>query len=203
MNLANKLTIARIIVVPLILLFILPIPFEGFEAWNAFVSGFGYIRAFLLFLAASITDILDGNIARKRKMVSNFGKFMDPIADKLLVLSVMAALVQLGLINSLIFTAFLFRDMVMTALRLVAAEHGKVIAAGVLGKWKTVLQSVSIHFYLLRLILASEIAEIPKTWILLTERTADLILGAALILSLISGYVYVKDNRALLLDKDK
>ena len=159
MNLPNRLTVSRILLVPFILLFLLPFSADalawlacnGFPGlseflarWSVFVDGPGQYIAGALFLVAALTDTLDGSIARKRGIVTNLGKFLDPIADKILVSSVLIALVQLGRIGSLGVIVILLREFVVSALRMVASDKGIVIAAGFMGKVKMVTQIVAI-----------------------------------------------------------
>lgn len=138
MNLPNKLTVLRIILVPFFVLFLLvsAIPYN-------------YLWALLVFAAASITDCLDGKIARKHNLVTNFGKFLDPLADKVLVLSAMIGFIELGLSSSVVVIIVIAREFLVTSLRLVAASDGTVIAASIYGKVKTVSQMVSIVAILL------------------------------------------------------
>ncbi|MED9821410.1 MAG: CDP-diacylglycerol--glycerol-3-phosphate 3-phosphatidyltransferase [Christensenellales bacterium] len=125
LNLPNKLTLLRMALVPVYLLLL----------------GFGYdIAAVIVFIAASLTDMLDGQIARKHNMVTNFGKFMDPIADKLLTHTAFILLCAMGRLNVVACIIFVAREFVVSGLRLVAVEQGHVIAAGMSGKIKTVLQ---------------------------------------------------------------
>ncbi|MCF0228074.1 MAG: CDP-diacylglycerol--glycerol-3-phosphate 3-phosphatidyltransferase [Parasporobacterium sp.] len=133
MNLANKLTVLRIIFIPFYLLFLL-VP----------ITDYHFIIAGLLFIAASITDMLDGKIARKRNLVTDFGKFADPLADKLLVLSAMIAFVEMGLMPSWICIIVMAREVAISGFRLVCAGKGTVIAASKLGKLKTVSQMLFI-----------------------------------------------------------
>ncbi len=145
MNLPNRLTILRIILVPFILVFMLPFRRLGMDiAWNNFVAEFGMIIATVLFLAASVTDTMDGQIARKRNIVTNMGKFLDPIADKMLVASVLVALVQLGRISAYAAIIIICREFIVSGVRLLAADKNVVIAASNLGKVKTVVQIVAI-----------------------------------------------------------
>ena len=140
MNLPNKLTIFRIILVPIMVM----IPFFNIEG-EFFYIPITYIIIDVIFIIASITDKLDGNIARRRNQVTNFGKFLDPIADKILVLSAMMMLVELGKLPSWIPIIILFREFVVSGYRLVAAtDGGKVIAASNWGKIKTVTQMIAI-----------------------------------------------------------
>ena len=128
MNLPNKLTILRAVMIPFFLVF-LYIP-GGWSKWVALA----------IFIAASLTDMLDGKIARKYNLVTNFGKFMDPLADKLLVCSALIALSDLGRIPAWVVIVIIARDFIISGFRLIAAEKGIVIAAGWWGKIKTVCQ---------------------------------------------------------------
>lgn len=132
MNLPNKLTLVRIGCVPIYLLLL---------AWQHPV---GKIAAFVVFCFAALTDLLDGQIARKRGLVTNFGKFMDPIADKLLVIPAFVLMVELGSVPAWMCILFVAREFIVSGLRLVAVEQGVVIAAGLWGKAKTVAQMAAI-----------------------------------------------------------
>lgn len=133
MNTANKLTVLRIILIPFYLLFLL-----------VEISKYHFLIATVIFIAASITDALDGKIARKRNMITDFGKFADPLADKLLVLSGMICFVELGLMPSWICIIITAREIAISGFRLVCAGNGTVIAASKLGKFKTVTQMIFI-----------------------------------------------------------
>ncbi|MDE6714656.1 MAG: CDP-diacylglycerol--glycerol-3-phosphate 3-phosphatidyltransferase, partial [Lachnospiraceae bacterium] len=134
MNLPNKLTLFRVILIPFFLFFLL--------------SGYGgaYSRwiALGIFVVASLTDLLDGKIARKYHLVTNFGKFMDPLADKLLVCSAMIAFIELGQMPSWVVIIIISREFAISGFRLVAADNDVVIAASWWGKIKTVLQMVMV-----------------------------------------------------------
>lgn len=132
MNLPNKLTLLRIALVPLIMAAIL-IEFP-----------LHFLAAGLLFGAAAITDAFDGKIARRDNLITDFGKFADPLADKILVISVLICFVKLGLCGAVPLVIIIFREFAVTSVRLVAAAKGKVIAANMWGKVKTVTQIVAI-----------------------------------------------------------
>lgn len=134
MNLPNKLTVLRVIMVPFYLVFQLFDFWPGITKWIALT----------FFIAASVTDILDGKIARKYNLVTNFGKFMDPLADKLLVCSALISLTYLGRINPWIVIVIIAREFIISGFRLVAADNGVVIAASMWGKVKTVFQMIMI-----------------------------------------------------------
>lgn len=196
MNLPNKLTIMRIILIPLMLIMMLPLPFSGAEKWNLFVRTYGMIFALVIFSVASYTDHLDGSIARKRNIVTNLGKFLDPIADKLLIISAFIALTELGLVSSWVPVIVLFRELSVTGIRLLAIEQGKVIAAGKLGKVKMVMQIVAVITVMLGDILASllQLGLVNKIFSVLSFITVL----AAVIMTLVSGADYLRKNIYLL-----
>ena len=134
MNLPNKLTMLRVILIPFFVVCEL-IPYS----WGKWV-------ALVIFVAASITDKLDGTIARKYNLITNFGKFMDPLADKLLVCSAMICFVGLGTLAPWIVIIIVAREFIISGFRLVAAEGGTVIAAGIWGKYKTAVTMITIIF---------------------------------------------------------
>ena len=138
MNLPNKLTIARVVMVPLFMIALL----MDTEA--------SHIVATILFALASPTDMLDGKIARKYNLVTNFGKLMDPLADKILTAAAMVCLVQLGDLEAWIVVIILFREYAITGLRSVAASENVVVAAGNSGKLKTVCQMFALMFLMLK-----------------------------------------------------
>ena len=134
MNTPNKLTVARMIMVPFLVVFLLT--GWGGEA-NRYIS-------LILFVAASITDWFDGYLARKNHLVTNFGKFMDPLADKLLVCSAMICMIELGRLPAWFVIIIIGREFIISGFRLIAAENGIVIAANYWGKFKTVSQMIMI-----------------------------------------------------------
>ena len=138
MNLPNKLTLMRVFLIPFFLIFMY---------WKI---SYHYLIAFIIFAVASITDALDGKIARKRNLVTNFGKFLDPLADKVLVISALAVFVdipeiKMGAVPLIIITA---REFMVSGLRLLAADSGIVVAAGMWGKLKTAFTMVAVIFSL-------------------------------------------------------
>lgn len=141
MNLPNKLTILRTIMIPVFLIF-LYIPGLGMT---------GDVLAAAIFVLASFTDLLDGKIARKYNLVTNFGKFMDPLADKLLVCSALIALVDLGKLTGWIVIVIIAREFIISGFRLVASDNGVVIAASYWGKFKTTFQMIMIILLVLDL----------------------------------------------------
>lgn len=141
MNLANKLTVLRMILVPFFLIFMY---FDKIP--------YGTVIAVVIFIVASITDKLDGHIARSRNMITNFGKFMDPLADKLLVISAFISLMEYDLIPGWVIIIIIAREFAVSGLRMIAASEGVVIAAGWWGKAKTVTQMITVTSLLLKLI---------------------------------------------------
>lgn len=135
MNLPNKLTLLRIFMIPFFIYFLLA---QGGEN-NTY-----RIIAAVLFIVASLTDLLDGNIARKYNLVTNFGKFMDPLADKLLVCSALIALIELKQLPAWMVIVIISREFIISGFRLVASDNGIVIAASYWGKWKTTFQMVAV-----------------------------------------------------------
>ena len=139
MNTPNKLTVARMIMVPFLVIFMLT--GWGGEA-NRYIS-------FGIFAAASITDWFDGYLARKHNLVTNFGKFMDPLADKLLVCSALICLIEMKRLEAWVVIVIIAREFIISGFRLIAAENGVVIAANYWGKFKTVSQMIMIILLIL------------------------------------------------------
>lgn len=197
MNLPNKITLSRICFIPVLMLFVIPIPesiinvsFLQFMhpqlvAINQFLLTYGGYIAAGIFIIASSTDAVDGYIARKRQLVTNFGKFLDPIADKLLVTAALMALVQSGGVNGWAAMLIIAREFIVTGLRLVAAGEGIVIAASKLGKLKTVMQDIAIVAALLK--------NFPIS--LFTDfQFDDYAMLLAVIITIYSLYDYIKKN---------
>lgn len=173
MNLPNKLTLLRIIAIPVFIVVLL----------------MGYrVAATIIFIAAAFTDMLDGKIARKYDLVTNFGKLMDPLADKLLVMSALVCLVSLGDVAQWMVIVILAREFAVTGLRQVAASQGIVIAAGSTGKIKTVLQMIAIPLLLLQ--------NWPGYYINLP--LDQIFLWAAVLMTIVSGTEYIVKNKQLL-----
>jgi CDP-diacylglycerol--glycerol-3-phosphate 3-phosphatidyltransferase len=144
MNLANKITLARIFLVPLIMFFLLvKVPFPHIKI-DQFSITWNQIIAALIFIIAASTDSLDGYLARKRKQVTNLGKLLDPLADKLLVSAVLISLVELNKIGAFIVIVIISREFAVTGLRSIAAADGVIVAASKWGKWKTAAQITAI-----------------------------------------------------------
>ena len=185
MNLPNKLTVFRIFLVPLlVLVWLFPytqfnINFISFDIAGVEISLYNIILL-MIFAIASLTDMLDGQIARKRGLVTTFGKFADPIADKLLVNTTLILLAYDHTIPVVPVILMLGRDIIVDGCRMIASKSGVVVAAGFMGKLKTVAQMFAIIFFLVNN-LPFEILDIP---------VADILLWFAALSSLMSGYSY-------------
>lgn len=184
MNLPNRLTLLRVLLVPVFAVFVLypQIPFH-------------YLWAFLVFAAASLTDHYDGKIARDRNLVTNFGKFLDPLADKALVISALVCFLSLGFADVWCVLIIIARELTVTSLRLLALEEGgKVIAANKWGKVKTASQMAAVL-----LVLAAhsicEMLSVPAPQAVLTAGSVLVWIAAAL--TLVSGAVYLRENADL------
>ena len=148
MNLPNKLSLMRIILVPVTVLFMLPINIFGWqpEGWNNFINNNGMIVAAAVFIIASLTDMADGKIARKYNLITDLGKFLDALADKILVISVMIAFVELRRFSGWLLIIVVVREFAVSGLRMIAAANNDVIAARMVGKVKTATQMVAISY---------------------------------------------------------
>ena len=188
MNLPNKLTIFRVIlIVPFVLLLL-----GGYAQWGWLSAILGgaiaytdYI-ALVIFIIASLTDLLDGKIARKYNLVTNFGKFMDPLADKLLVCAALICLIEMGRIPSWIVIIIISREFIISGFRTVAADNNVVIAASYWGKFKTTFQMIMVCLMLVN---------IPAL-----EIMTQIIMWIATALTIISLVDYVVKNKNVLLD---
>ena len=189
MNLANKLTLIRIFLVPVFLLFIATkdIPYGSFIAT-------------FIFILASLTDKLDGYVARSRNQITNFGKFMDPLADKLLVTAALISLVELQVVPGWAAVVIIAREFAVSGLRSIAAAQGRVIAASWWGKIKTVIQIVAIILLLLKVNIHD--AKLLKIFVIDNHYVKEffrvaptIMLMVAVIITLISGYDYFKKNK--------
>lgn len=185
LNLPNKITVLRIILIPVFLVFmVVPLPFGEIFLFNDSLPVAHFIGA-LIFIIASTTDWIDGYLARKHNLVTNLGKFLDPLADKLLVSSALIALVELQLAPAWMVIVIISREFAVTGLRLVAAGEGEVMAAGQLGKIKTVTQIIAISALLLH--------DIPFSGIGLPF--GDIFLWIAVFFTIVSGWDYFAKNK--------
>lgn len=197
MNLANKLTIFRIILVPIMVL----IPFLGISE-NVFGVPIIFLIMDIIFIIASITDKLDGYIARSRNQVTTFGKFLDPLADKILVLAAMILLVEFGRLPAWIPVIVLTREFAVSGYRLIAVEKGgKVIAASVWGKLKTVTQMIAI---ILAFVDVNSFGDCFKGILSGFPFVLNLVVTIMMIVQVVatifSGYDYLKNGKDLLKD---
>ncbi len=189
MNLPNKLTILRIVLVPFFIAAIL-IPFPTH-----------YLVALAVFGAASLTDYFDGKIARKNNLVTNFGKFCDPLADKILVLSALLCFVQNGLCDALVVIVVLFREFAVMSVRLLAASEGKVVAANIWGKVKTVTQIIAIIIIFVLQFALEIFRMIPLEPATVTTIgfvfyiIGETALWISTVFCIISGIIYLRDNK--------
>lgn len=179
MNLPNKLTIFRVILIPFFVFFLLA----------PYFPEYGKYIATAIFIVASLTDMADGKIARKYNLVTNFGKFMDPLADKLLVCSAMICLVEIDRLAAWIVIVIIAREFIISGFRLIAAENGVVIAANYWGKFKTVSQMIMIILLLIDLGGVFDILEQIFIWL-------------SLALTVISLITYIWQNRSVLSMQD-
>ena len=188
MNLPNKLTIARIIATPIFMLTML-LDFPGH-----------YFVALVIFILASLTDLLDGKIARKRGLVTDFGKFLDPLADKMLTTAAYLGLIAANACPGITWIVFivLFREFMITSLRLVAVQNGTVIAANMWGKAKTVCQMVAIIVTLFIAALVT-VFNLPALVLNIFMIIITLLLWASAVLTVISGVVYMVQNKSAFL----
>ena len=180
MNLPNKLTTFRVILIPFFVFFML--------APN--MTGINHYIAAAIFIVASITDLLDGKIARKYNLVTNFGKFMDPLADKLLVCSAMICLIQTGQLAAWIVVIIIAREFIISGFRLIASDNGVVIAASYWGKFKTTFQMLMVIVLILNI-------QMPFFQIL-----GVILTYVALILTVVSLIDYIVKNKDVLKEQN-
>ena len=192
MNLPNKLTLCRIILVPVFMIFVSLTEF-GTETFNAT----WYLVAGIVFAAASFTDYLDGHLARKWHMVTDFGKFADPLADKLLTTVALIYMMRDGVCSPVVLCIILAREFAVSGLRMVAAgaKDGKVIAANMWGKVKTVLQMLTIIFYFFGISLTYGNTVLGNLNVWLISYWLCWLVAAA---TAISGIKYLWDNRSFI-----
>ena len=179
MNLPNKLTTLRVLMIPFFVIFMLT------NLGGAYAN---YI-AVAIFIVASLTDLLDGKIARKYHLVTNFGKFMDPLADKLLVCSALICLVEMDRLAAWMVIVIISREFIISGFRLIASDNGVVIAASYWGKFKTTFQMVMIVLLILNLGGVFSVITEVVTWV-------------ALILTVVSLVDYLVKNKGILLEGD-
>lgn len=186
MNLPNKLTVGRIVLVPfLVATLLIDFPLNN-------------LAALLIFAVASVTDLLDGKIARKQNLITDFGKFADPLADKILVLAALLCFVQMGYCDCIAVIILLFREFAVTSIRLIAASKGKVVAANIWGKAKTVSQMIAvIAIIVLQIIIDitqlanSYSADVAAAFWIVNE----ILLWISTVFAIISGIIYIVQNK--------
>lgn len=176
MNLPNKLTLFRVFLIPFFVFFLLAPYFEGY----------GNYIAVAIFIVASLTDLLDGKIARKYNLVTNFGKFMDPLADKLLVCSAMICLIETGQLAAWIVIIIIAREFIISGFRLIASDNGVVIAASYWGKFKTTFQMLMVIVLILN---------IPHPFF---QILGIILTYVALVLTVVSLIDYIAKNKDIL-----
>lgn len=185
MNLPNKLTMLRVILVPVFMVFA-AFGRIGTSDYNRTAM----LLAGIIFAAASFTDFLDGYIARKNHLVTDFGKFMDPLADKMLTTAAFLYMVVDGICHPVVLAVILFREFAVAGVRMIAAERGTVIAANLWGKVKTVLQMVTIIFYYVVQFFVS--SPVLIAFILIVQVLCWLVAAV----TVLSGAIYLWQNRA-------
>ena len=187
MNLPNKLTVLRVIMIPVFLLFFFA------DNWSLH-----YLIALIIFALASLTDMLDGHIARKHNLITDFGKLMDPLADKLLVTAAMVSLIAVDMVHAIPVILILTREFLVTAIRQIAAQKGVILAADNWGKIKTVCQMFWLCFGLLYLQLA--LLPIPQVIFSLVYYVYWILMLASLFFTVASGLNYFIKNKSLFSD---
>lgn len=183
MNTANKLTLLRVILVPLFMIFLL------------LDSTWAQVTALVIFVIASLTDMLDGKIARKYNQITNFGKFMDPLADKMLTTAAFLIFMEKGIIGSWALMIILAREFMVSGVRLLAAGEGNVIAASFWGKFKTVSQMVAIIATILLMLSTKFVPEQTAMAV------SAILIWISIIFTVISGVEYVVKNKSSLKTK--
>ncbi len=189
LNLPNKLTLARVLLVPVFMVFadLADIGQPGFKPVYSLIAG-------VVFALASLTDFLDGYLARKNNLVTNFGKFADPLADKMLTTAALIYMAVDGVCSPVVLAVVLFREFAVAGVRMLAAAKNKVIAANMWGKVKTVAQMLTILFYYFACCLDATPNAMAVPFI--TQALCWVVAA----LTLLSGVIYIKDNVGVLVD---
>ena len=198
MNLPNKLTVFRILLVPIMII----IPFFNIQG-DLFGITYTSLILDFIFIIASITDKLDGYLARKNNQITTFGKFLDPIADKILVIVAMIMLVEMGKLPAWIPAIIIFREFVVSGYRLIAVENnGNVIAASIWGKVKTVTQMIGVIVAFIDINSFGKFVsgELSGFWLVINVITTALMV-ASVVATLFSGWDYLKGSKDLFKDK--
>ena len=194
MSLPNKITFIRILFVPIFMFFAMPAATWYPDGLQQFLVSAGSYIAIALFVIAALTDILDGSLARSRNEVTNLGKFLDPIADKLLVLAGLLVLMVKFDLSAWVILIVFARELMVMGIRMIAAGEGVVIAASIWGKVKTIMQIIAIVAYMLNDIVPKLFGgAIKDMWYL-----DDILMGAAILITIYSGFDYLMKNMSFL-----
>lgn len=206
MNLPNKLSLLRIILIPVTMLFMLPISIYGFEpeGWNAFINNHGMLIAGIVFIIASLTDFFDGQIARRCNLITDLGKFLDSLADKMLVIAVLIAFVAIGRISPWLLAIIVLREFMVTGIRLVASKEGVVMAAKMIGKIKTTTQMIAIIYLMfeptiMKITGDDYAASLDSPCVV--SVIGDVLFIVCVIMTIVSGMDYLIKNKGYLKDK--
>lgn len=200
MNLPNKLTVTRLVLVRVFAVFAFPYPESlGFMNEGNFFADTRQYFALAIYVVASVTDAADGHIARKYNLITDFGKFLDPIADKLLVTAALLSLTGVSLMYLWATLIILAREFIVSGIRMLAASKGVVIAAGTLGKAKMVVQTIAIIVLLVAGVIPESLTGFRKY----LYSGGNIVMLAAVILTIVSGIEYVYKNRNVLFTNSK
>lgn len=199
MNLPNKLSLLRILLIPVTMLFMLPVSIYGFEpaGWNAFIADKGLLIAAIVFIIASLTDFFDGQIARRCNLITDLGKFLDSLADKMLVIAVLIAFVATRRISPWLLAIIVLREFMVTGIRLVASKEGVVMAAKMIGKVKTTTQMIAIIYLMFEpaiMKLTGDDYAASLTTPCAVSIIGDVLFGICVLMTIISGLDYLVKN---------
>ena len=183
LNAPNKITIFRIFLIPILIILLLVTSISN-----------RFFLALIVFLVASFTDHLDGKLARKYGQITTFGKFLDPLADKMLVMSAIICFVDLNLISSVPVIIILLREFLVTSMRLVAMSSGKVVAANIWGRTKTVTQLIAIIVILVSQCFSTKIANLSYNELNFISSINNFFVWISVFFTVFSGYIYMKEN---------
>lgn len=183
LNTPNKLTIFRILLIPILIVFLLVAAIPN-----------RFFFALVIFLVASLTDHLDGKLARKYGQITNFGKFLDPLADKMLVMSIFICFVDLNLVSSVPVIIILLREFLVTSIRLVAMNSGKVVAANIWGRTKTVTQIIAVIAILISQCFTQYTANLTYNNLIFITNVNNFFVWVAVAFTIFSGAIYLKEN---------
>ena len=203
MNLPNKLSLLRIILIPVTMLFMLPISIYGFEpeGWNSFINEYGMMIAGLVFIIASLTDFFDGQIARRCNLITDLGKFLDSLADKMLVIAILIAFVATGRVSPWLLAIIVLREFMVTGIRLVASKEGVVMAAKMIGKIKTTTQMIAIIYLMFEPMLMKFTGDDYQASLqtpCAVSIIGDILFYICVIMTIVSGMDYLIKNKGYL-----